>query len=109
MTRKEFYANIIAGELNDEVLAIANKELAKLMPKAEDIAMRNEIVGLVGAKPVTAFEIAGLARYSKGKVSYALREAAERGELTISKVVNAWGSGAVNAYSRVETAEADEV
>ena len=101
MTKKEFYANVIAGEINDEVLAIANKELAKLMPKAEDIAFRKAAVAAVGSAPITAAEVADKLGVSKGKVSYALREAAERGELKVSKVVNAEGSGAVNAYSVV--------
>ena len=81
---------------------MVKKELVKVSPNPADVAMRAEIVATIGFTRMTVAEVAQLTGISKGKVSYALREAVERGELVASKVVNATGSGAVNAYRRAE-------
>ena len=109
MTNREFYTNIINGNINEETLAHATAELAKLdarndkrrntMTKEQiaNEAIKKDIVEVIGTGSKTASEIASALAISTQKVSALAKQLVDDGTLTKHEVA-VKGKGKVLAY-----------
>ena len=113
MTNREFYTNIINGDINADVLAHATSELAKLdarndkrrntMTKEQiaNEAIKKDIIGIVSNSAKTASEIASELSLSTQKVSALAKQLVDDGIFTKHEVA-VKGKGKVLAYELAE-------
>ena len=97
MTKREFLTKVSAGEMNDELMAFATSEIAKLdasnekrkgvkSKKDQEKAEANQILvdrivnEILGEEPVTATDVAGVLEVSVQKASQLCRAAANQGK-----------------------------
>lgn len=98
MTKREMFEAIVNGNITDEVIAMAQKELdrgseQRAAKSAEHAAVNAAVVAVLEQTEaaVTASEIAGSCDYSLGKVVAALKRLRASGTVTVIE-------GKVNSY-----------
>ena len=100
MTRKEFYEAVANETAIPEVAEYASTQLAKLMPSAETLKLREDALALIGEVPQSAAEIGAQLGVAGSKLNYTLTQAAKAGTIKVGKALNAKGTGVVNVYSK---------
>lgn len=110
MTNREFYTAIVNGEMNEEIVAKATEEIAKLdarnakrSSKPSKKSLENEpikakIVEFLAEGSHLASEIASGCEISTSKASALCRQLVESGTLTVADV-KVKGKGTQKSYS----------
>lgn len=111
MTKREFLTKVSAGETNDELMAFATSEIAKLdasnekrkektSKKAEENQpLVDRIVNeILGDEPVTATDVAGVLEVSVQKASQLCRAAVNQGK-AVSQDIKVPKKGILKGYS----------
>lgn len=111
MTNREFYTAIVNGEMNEEIVAKATEEIAKLdarnakrSSKPSKKSLENEIIKetianyLIDGESHLASEIASSLKISTSKASALCRQMVESGVLTVADV-KVKGKGTQKSYS----------
>ena len=114
MTNREFYTAIVNGEMNDEIVAKATEEIAKLdarnakrSSKPSKKSLENEpikakIVEFLASGSHLASEIASGCEISTSKASALCRQLVESGSLTVCDV-KVKGKGTQKSYSLAQS------
>ena len=110
MTNREFYTAIVNGEMNDEIVAKATEEIAKLDARnakrsatpskksLENEQKKKKIVEFLASGSHLASEIASGCEISTSKASALCRQLVESGSLTVCDV-KVKGKGTQKSYS----------
>lgn len=115
MTKREFLTKVSAGEMNDELMAFATSEIAKLdasnekrkgvkSKKDQEKAEANQVLvdrilnEILGEEPVTATDVAGVLEVSVQKASQLCRAAVAQGK-AVSQDVKIPKKGTMKGYS----------
>ena len=110
MTNREFYTAIVNGEMNDEIVAKATEEIAKLdarnakrSSKPSKKSLENEpikakIVEFLASGSYLASEIASGCKIATSNASALCRQLVESGSLTVCDV-KVKGKGTQKSYS----------
>ena len=112
MTKREFLTKIAAGEMTDEIMAMATSEIEKLdaanekrKEKVSKKAVENQplidriATEILGDEPVTATDVAGVLEVSVQKASNLLRTAVTQG-LATSQDVKIPKKGTMKGYTK---------
>ena len=116
MTKRESLTKVSAGEMNDELMAFATSEIAKLdasnekrkvvmSKKVQEKGEANQVLvdrivnEILGDEPVTATDVAGVLEVSVQKASQLCRAAVAQGK-AVSQDVKIPKKGTMKGYTK---------